>query len=148
MDFNVTEAMGLLHDYAIQLNFIHDEIADVYDAFDGELVPNSIIIHLDNDAIDINKLAYPIADNLKSYFLSPRHGGAREGAGRPKKEKTVQARIPQSLLGLVLDLKDAYEDLNDFDKQTVRDSFQQVINEALIEGESSNQAYDERQTNI
>lgn len=77
------------------------------------------------------------------------HGGAREGAGRKKlTDPTKQIRVPSSLVALISELNGAYKDLNDFDKQTIRDSLQQVINEALIEGESSNQAYDERHTDI
>lgn len=111
-DFNVTEAMDLLHDYANQLNFIHDEIGHVYDAFAGEFVPNSVLIHLDNDAIDINKLAYPVADNLKSYFLSPRHGGARVGAGRKKSTPTKQIRVDETLAQPFKDFSDYYRSLD------------------------------------
>lgn len=111
-DFNVSEAMDLLHDYANQLNLIHDEIGSVYDAFAGDLVPNSILIHLDNDAIDINKLAYPVADNLKSYFLSPRHGGSRVGAGRKKSSPTKQVRVDEVLAQPFKDFSDIYRSLD------------------------------------
>ncbi|MHA2728354.1 hypothetical protein [Vibrio campbellii] len=94
-DFNVTEAMDLLHDYANQLNILHDEIGSIYDAYD--FVPNSMSLKIDNDTRELNDLVNPVADNLKAYFLSSRHGGARQGAGRPKKP-TKQIRVPEQMV--------------------------------------------------
>lgn len=105
-DFNVTEAMDLLHDYANQLNVLHDEMGEIYDAYD--FVPNSMSLKIDNDTRELNDLVNPVADNLKAYFLSSRHGGARKGAGRKKEAPTKQIRIDADLAEPFKALSDLY----------------------------------------
>lgn len=41
------------------------------------------------------------------------HGGAREGAGRPKSEPTVMVRVPQGCLDDVRTLIECYRGLNE-----------------------------------
>ncbi|MEZ9204913.1 hypothetical protein AB4151_21390 [Vibrio splendidus] len=105
-DFNVTEAMDLLHEYAIKLNFLHDETADMLEGY--HFMPNSMFLRIDNDKRDIYDSLNPIADNLKSYFLKPAHGGSRTGAGRKKEQPTKQIRVDLTLANQLKELSDLF----------------------------------------
>ena len=80
--------------------------------------------------------------------LNNKHGGARPNAGRKKEEPTKQIRVPESLYTLINDLKVAYKDLVDDDKEILRSSLQDIINTAVFEGVETNQSYDERHTGV
>lgn len=118
INFNVIEAMDLLHSYANQMNALQDEISELYAAYD--FLPNSMRLRIDNDMRDLNDLINPISSNLKSYYLASNHGGSRSGSGRKKQEPTKQIRIPESIADLILELKDSYNSLDSDSKYLVR----------------------------
>ncbi len=124
---SANEALELLHGYAIELNSLQDDLLELSEAYDVVPYSSNVAIH---DEIDIlYQSINPIAENLKSYFLSSRHGGARSNAGRKKEEPTRQIRVPESLYNLVNELKITYKDLIDADKETFQSSLQSVIDE-------------------
>ncbi len=117
-DFNVSEAIDLLHSYANQINDLQDEISELYAAYD--FLPNSMRMRIDNDMRDLNDLINPIATNLISYYLTSNHGGFRSGSGRKKQEPTKQIRIPESISDLILEFKDIYISLDSDSKYSIR----------------------------
>ena len=117
---NLNEALDLLHGYAIELNYLHDDLSELRSAYD--VIPYSSNVTIHNEMDILYQSINPIADNLKS----SRHGGARQNAGRKKEESTRQIRVPESLYTLINDLKIAYKDLSDADKETCRSSLKDI----------------------
>ena len=124
-DIYINQAIELLHGYAIELNDLYDELATCKEDFD--VIPYSLSVKIHDEMDILYQSINPITDNLKSYFLSSRHGGARLNAGRKKEEPTRQMRIPESLYTLINDLKIAYKDLTDEDKETCRSSLKNIF---------------------
>lgn len=137
--FNLNEALDTLHSYAIELDYLLDAVKEC----EGN-APYS----LRQEISDIYETINPVADNLKSYFLRNNHGGSRPNAGRKKEEATRQVRVPESLYNLINDLKVAYKDLVEDDKEILRSSLQDIITTAQFEGIETNRVYDERHTDV
>ncbi|CAK6712670.1 hypothetical protein HORM4_1250009 [Vibrio harveyi] len=55
------------------------------------------------------------------------HGGYRVGAGRKKKEKTQQIRIPESLVSDISELKEIYSHLGSEDKERIIQRIQDLV---------------------
>ncbi|EGR0774342.1 hypothetical protein EW125_13650, partial [Vibrio cholerae] len=55
------------------------------------------------------------------------HGGARKGAGRKKQEPTIQIRVPQSLVDLLIELKSHYACLDDESKYLTRENLMALV---------------------
>ena len=84
-DIYINEAIEFLHGYAIELNDLYDELATCKEDFD--VIPYSLSAKIHNEMDILYQSINPITDNLKSYFLSSRHGGARLNAGIKKSQR-------------------------------------------------------------
>lgn len=115
-DFNVTEAMDLLHELAIQYNYLNDTALELLEAYDS--IPLSDQVQLNDDMDALNEAINPIADNLKAYFLRSSHGGARVGAGRKQAAPTKQIRVDLVISRQFKELSDLYRSLS-FDDQCI-----------------------------
>ncbi|MGF1903383.1 hypothetical protein [Aliivibrio sifiae] len=126
---------------------------DVMIACPKRMISNlDLILDGKKDKDFFNRCIYPELEHLiyicRNSHLVSRHGGARPNAGRKKEEPTKQIRIPESLYTLINDLKVAYKDLIEEDKQILRSSLRDIITTAEFEGIETNQVYNERCTKI
>ena len=137
-----SEAMDILHGYAIELDYRLDDIRDLLN--DDDVIPYG----LKEEVSEIYHLINPIADNLKRLVLKSNHGGSRLNSGRKKEENTKQIRVPESLYTLINDLKIAYKDLYEEDKRNLCSSLRNIITAAEFEGVETNYAYDKRNTGV
>jgi len=120
--------------------------------------PKRMISNLDlildgkKDKHFFNTCIYPELEHLiyicRNSHLVSRHGGARPNSGRKKEEATKQIRVPESLYALINDLKVAYKDLIEEDKQILCSSLRDIITTAEFEGIETNRVYDERHTGV
>lgn len=113
-DFNITEAIDCLHDYANSLNDLYDTERELIEAYD-QSYPGSITIN--NERNELLNVSGIIADNIKAFYLSCFHGGFRKGAGRKKSTQTKQIRIDADLIEQFKIFSDLYRKQSDSDKQ-------------------------------
>lgn len=102
--------IDLLHEEAIKINHIYDDIGNTFDAY-GNDTPSEIELQVFYDECD---RIYAVCDTIIQNSMraiereQKKHGGVREGAGRKKAEPTQQIRVPVSLAPILSALTYSY----------------------------------------
>ena len=91
--------IDLLHEQAIKINYIYDDIGNVFDAY-GDDTPSDLELIPFYDECD---KIYAVCDTIILNSVSAirneqkKHGGFRNGAGRKKSAPTKQIRVDKEL---------------------------------------------------
>lgn len=103
--------IDLLHDQAIEINNIYDDIGSIFDAYGKDTPSDSELKRLYDECDRI----YAVCDTIIQNSIraiereQKKHGGVRQGAGRKKSAPTKQVRVPEDLVHVVSALVEAYK---------------------------------------
>ncbi|MEZ8195660.1 hypothetical protein [Vibrio cortegadensis] len=107
--------IDLLHEQAIEINNIYDDIGGVFDAYGNDTPIDSELTSFYDECDRIYAVCDIIIQNSMRAIEreQKKHGGTRKGAGRKVKRLTKQIRIDKDLAESFKMMSDYYRSLDD-----------------------------------
>lgn len=107
--------IDLLHEQAIEINNIYDDIGSVFDAYGNDTPSDSELTPFYDECDRIYAVCDTIIQNSMRAIEreQKKHGGTRKGAGRKVKRPTKQIRIDEDLVESFKMISDYYRSLDD-----------------------------------
>jgi uncharacterized protein (DUF4415 family) len=117
--------IDLLHDQAIEINNIYDDIGSIFDAYGKDTPSDSELKRLYDECDRI----YAVCDTIIQNSIraiereQKKHGGVRQGAGRKAKRPTKQIRVDEDLVESFKLMSDYYQSLDDHGRKDFDNRF-------------------------